>query len=196
MVSDVVMLFSPSMFPYCSTLILYGTTYGSGYTQSYSYYGCLAESAPPVLAFQTTFDTKDETTNSTSTSSTTSSSPSSVASSTSATPSATSISRTSSSGTSQIGIAVGISIGVCVILACIAFSFYHRHKAKANKRWLEQSPQTFPLYSSYMDGTKAADPFDPGNSGNEAQATYELSSTGQTHELSSTGRTHELPASY
>lgn len=42
--------------PYCSTLLLYGTSYAPGSTQSFYYYSCRAQSAPAVIAFQTTFD--------------------------------------------------------------------------------------------------------------------------------------------
>jgi hypothetical protein len=235
-VSDVVLLFSGSLIPYCSTLVLYGQTYGPGSTQSYYYYSCQATTAPPVIAFQTTSDERDETTSSatastTSTTATTTASSSSISvtsSSTSSTvsslgntsamsspsttqnptkadgassssiaiPSATATSQTSSNGlsqTSQIGIAVGASIGVFILLASLAFWFFRHRKAKADKKWLDQSPQNFSVYPHHMDSTKAGYPFDyrsdsqrttfPGKSEGEVQETYELSSTGRLHEL-------------
>ncbi|KAH0341649.1 hypothetical protein KCU83_g9593, partial [Aureobasidium melanogenum] len=58
-----------SILPYCSTLLLYGTTYAPGSTQSFYYYSCQIRSVPAVTAFQTTFDERDETAASTTTSS-------------------------------------------------------------------------------------------------------------------------------
>jgi len=119
-----------------------------------------------------------------------------LASSSIAIPSATATSQTSSNGlsqTSQIGIAIGASIGVCILLASLAFWFFRHRKAKADKKWLDQSPQNFPVYPHHMDSTKAGYPFDyrsdsqrtnlPGKSEGEVQETYELSSTGRLHEL-------------
>ncbi|KAI5194054.1 hypothetical protein E4T39_08811 [Aureobasidium subglaciale] len=42
--------------PYCSTLLLYGTTYAPGSTYSFYFYNCQAKSVPMVIAYQTTLD--------------------------------------------------------------------------------------------------------------------------------------------
>lgn len=230
--------------PYCSTLVLYGTSYAPGSTQSFYYYSCQAQNAPAVVAFQTTFDSTTSssatvtTTQAISTStSTTSSTPSSSvsraqtlstsslqstqvssaalpstkaeiissspnsASSTIAASATTSASHAPSSGlsqTSQIGIAVGVSIGVCMLLASIAFWFFHHRKTKADRRWLDQPSKPFPTYLHHMDGTQVVHPFDyrsnsfrtilSGKSTGEGDALYELPSTGRTHELSTGDR--------
>lgn len=81
--------------PYCSTLVLYGTSYAPGSTQSFYYYSCQAQSAPAVIAFQTTFDST--TTASTSTVTTQASSTSTSTTSSSASSSVSSVQTPSTS---------------------------------------------------------------------------------------------------
>ncbi|KAI5269847.1 hypothetical protein E4T47_06689 [Aureobasidium subglaciale] len=42
--------------PYCSRLLLYGTTYAPGSSYSFYFYNCLTKSVPMVIAYQTTLD--------------------------------------------------------------------------------------------------------------------------------------------
>ncbi|THX27236.1 hypothetical protein D6D10_09513 [Aureobasidium pullulans] len=182
-------MYCGSAFPYCSTGLLYGTTYAPGSSYSFYSYGCLTKKLADVVAFQTTLDERAEATTSTSASSAASLTSVAEAASTSNTTSASSNSASASSSgssetlqtplaglstssqagaivssspstssaipspsstpssttlsqTSQIGIAVGASIGFSFLLAILAFLFWRHRKAKANKKWLDQSPRS------------------------------------------------------
>ncbi|KAH0334348.1 hypothetical protein KCU81_g9504, partial [Aureobasidium melanogenum] len=89
-----------SYLPYCSTLLLYGTTYAPGSTQSFYYYSCQIRSGPAVTAFQTTFDERDKNA-APATTTTSASSSSSSATTTTTEASSTSTSTTSSSSSSS-----------------------------------------------------------------------------------------------
>ncbi|THX06198.1 hypothetical protein D6D13_06667 [Aureobasidium pullulans] len=68
-----------SEVPYCSTVLLYGTTYAPSSSYSFYSYGCLATSNAVVVAFQTTLDGRAATTTSSSTSASAAATTSSVA---------------------------------------------------------------------------------------------------------------------
>ncbi|THX20333.1 hypothetical protein D6D12_10418 [Aureobasidium pullulans] len=225
-------MYCGSAFPYCSTVLLYGTTHAPGSSYSFYSYGCLTKKLSDVVAFQTTLDERAEATTSTSassaaslisvaeaasTSSTTSASSNSASASSpnssgtlqtplagsstssqagaiassspstsatitspSSTPSSTTLSQTS-----QIGIAVGASIGTSFLLAILAFLFWRHRKAKANKKWLDQSPRS--ADQPYAEN-KSLHPFDhefsslrsdfSGFMGSEREVAFELASTG------------------
>ncbi|THV82254.1 hypothetical protein D6D27_08424 [Aureobasidium pullulans] len=242
-----------SAFPYCSTVLLYGTTYAPGSSYSFYSYGCLTKKLADVVAFQTTLDERAEATTSTSASSAASLTSVAEAASTSNTVSALSNSASASSSgssetlqtpyagsstssqagaiassspstsatitspsstpssttlsqTSQIGIAVGASIGFSFLLAILAFLFWRNRKAKANKKWLDQSPRSADQPHAE---NKSLHPFDHrfsslrSASSGVSEAPFELASTGKRHELAvdggrveigEGGRRYELPS--
>ncbi|TIA51642.1 hypothetical protein D6C77_08789 [Aureobasidium pullulans] len=94
-------MYCGSAFPYCSTVLLYGTTYAPGSSYSFYSYGCLTKKLSDVVAFQTTLDERAEATTSTSASSAASLTSVAEAASTSNTTSASSNSASTSSPNSS-----------------------------------------------------------------------------------------------
>ncbi|THY43931.1 hypothetical protein D6C97_09093 [Aureobasidium pullulans] len=94
-------MYCGSAFPYCSTVLLYGTTYAPGSSYSFYSYGCLTKKLSDVVAFQTTLDEQAEATTSTSASSAASLTSVAEAASTSSTTSASSNSASASSSSSS-----------------------------------------------------------------------------------------------